>query len=195
MYRFLNVGGGNKAIPVPSYYDGWEHLLLDIDPRDDPDIVCDARKLMTLPPKQFDAIYCSHNLEHYYRHDIPKVLAGFIHLLKDDGFAHIRVPDIGQVVNKLADDKMDIDDVLYISAAGPITAHDVIYGYGLEIERSGQDFYAHKSGFTDSSLRKTLQLAGFQFVYAGTDSLEIMAFAFVNKPKDFAVKLLGLPKG
>lgn len=85
MHKFLNIGGGSKAIPVPTYAD-WEQLLLDNDPRGDPGMVCDARKLVTLPPKQFDAIYCSHNLEHYYRHDIPKVLDGVIHLLKDDVF-------------------------------------------------------------------------------------------------------------
>lgn len=194
MRKFLNVGGSSKAIPVPSYYAGWEHLLLDIDPRGNPDIACDARELMTLAPKEFDAIYCSHNLEHYYQHDVSRVLAGFIHLLKDDGFADIRVPDVGQVATKLATDKIDIDDVLYVSAAGPITAHDVIYGWGLEIERSGQDFYAHKSGFTESSLRNVLRLAGFPYVYAGSISLEIRALAFVNEPKGFAIELLGLPR-
>ena len=33
--------------------------LLDIDPGSGEDIVCDARRLDTLPPAQFDAIYCS----------------------------------------------------------------------------------------------------------------------------------------
>lgn len=88
---------------------------------------------------------------------------------------------------------MDIDDVLYISATGPIIAHDIIYGYGVEIERSGQDFYAHKLGFTESSLRRVLQHVGFTYVYAGSSSLEIRALALVNKPKGFAAELLRLP--
>jgi hypothetical protein len=29
-----------------------------------PDIVCDARELTTLEEGLFDAVYCSHNLEH-----------------------------------------------------------------------------------------------------------------------------------
>lgn len=45
----LNVGGGSKLIPIPGYFDGWQHDLLDIDPRGAPDLVCDARELETLP--------------------------------------------------------------------------------------------------------------------------------------------------
>ncbi len=60
--KFLNVGGNRKDIPVPSYFDGWDHILLDIDPAGNPDIVCDARELQTLEPGRFHAVYCSHNL-------------------------------------------------------------------------------------------------------------------------------------
>src|SRR6266567_113293 len=67
--RVLNVGGNNKKIQIPACFAGWEHVLLDIDPKGSPDIVCDARRMLTLPPSQFDAVYCSHNLEHYYKHD------------------------------------------------------------------------------------------------------------------------------
>jgi ubiquinone/menaquinone biosynthesis C-methylase UbiE len=94
----LNVGGNNKSIPLPPHYADFEHLLLDIDPKGSPDIVCDARNLTSLEGDQFDAIYCSHNLEHYYRHDVAKVLTGFLHVLKHDGFAQIRVPDINEVM-------------------------------------------------------------------------------------------------
>src|SRR4051812_19058162 len=98
MRSFLNVGGGNKNIPLPAYYEGWEHVLLDIDPKGKPDVVCDARQLSQLPTSQYDAIYCSHNLEHYYHHDVAKVLAGFLHVMKDNAFAHIRVPDMGELM-------------------------------------------------------------------------------------------------
>lgn len=59
MKKVLNVGGNNKSIPLPPQYIEFEHLLLDIDPRDEPDFVCDTRKLATLDAGQFDAIYCS----------------------------------------------------------------------------------------------------------------------------------------
>jgi predicted SAM-dependent methyltransferase len=98
MKKVLNVGGNSKAISLPPQCADFDHILLDIDPKGAPDIVCDARKLTSLDAGQFDAVYCSNNLEHYYRHDVRGVLAGFLHFLKENGFAHIRVPDIQELM-------------------------------------------------------------------------------------------------
>ena len=173
-------------------YDGWQQVWLDIDPAVQPDVLCDSREMHTLPPATYDAIYCSHNLEHYYRHDVKKVLAGFHHVLKDNGFVHIRVPDIGEVMRTFVKNDMDINDVLYVSAAGPITVQDVIYGWGLEIERSGHDFFAHKTGFTETSLIATLMEAEFYQIFSGQDSLEVYAIAFKDDPTQAQLDELGL---
>ena len=193
MQKVLNVGGNNKTIPLPSQYLGWQHVLLDIDPRGKPDVVCDARELTTLPADAYDSVYCSHNLEHYHRHEVRKVLAGFAHVLKPNGFAYIRVPDMGEVMRQVVARNLDIDDQLYMSAGGPITVRDVIYGYGIEIEESGNDFYAHKTGFTQKSLMSVMKSSGFGWVFTGTGNLEVMAVAFINKPDEAAVKLFNLP--
>jgi ubiquinone/menaquinone biosynthesis C-methylase UbiE len=193
--KVLNVGGNSKKIPLPAHYAEFEHLLLDIDPRGSPDIVCDARKLTTLAAAQFDAIYCSHNLEHYHRHEVPQVLAGFLHVLKDNGFVHIRVPDIKEVMRLTLERNLDIDDVLYRSPAGPIMVLDVLYGYSVEIERSGQDFFGHKTGFTKKSLEGALRRAGFSKIYSGTANLEVVAFAFRGSPDPSVRTLLNLPPG
>lgn len=193
MKKVLNVGGNSKEIPLPPQYGEFEHLLLDIDPRGQPDIVCDARELTALEAGRFDAVYCSHNLEHYYRHDVEKVLAGFMHVLKDGGFAHIKVPDINEVMRITIDRGLDIDDVLYQSPAGPIMVLDVLYGYSVEIERSGQDFFAHKTGFTEKSLLKALQKSGFSKIYSGSGNLEITAIAFKNQPEQANLNLFNLP--
>ena len=184
MKKLLNVGGNSKAIPLPPPFAGFEHLLLDIDPRGAPDVLCDARELQSLQAGQFDAVYCSHNLEHYYRHDVPRVLGGFRHILKDSGFAYIRVPDMQEVMKLAVERDLDIDDVLYQSPAGPIMVLDVMYGYTVEIERSGQDFFAHKTGFSQKSLLLALQRAGFTQVYSSTGNLEITAIAFKTAPDD-----------
>ena len=144
--KVLNVGGNSKDIALPDIYNGWTQVWLDIDPAVNPDVLCDARELLSLTGNTYDAIYCSHNLEHYYRHDVKKVLAGFYHVLKKDGFVHIRVPDMAAVMRTFVENDMDINDVLYESPAGPITIQDVMYGWGKEIERSGNDFFAHKTG-------------------------------------------------
>jgi hypothetical protein len=192
--KVLNVGGYSKQIALPSIYDGWDHVLLDIDPKCNPDVLCDARDLTTRPAGEFDAIYCSHNLEHYYRHDVPKVLAGFLHVLKEDGFVQIRVPDLAELMKTVVDRGIDVSDVLYQSPAGPITVLDVLYGYGTEIENSGSDFFAHKTGFTEKSLIEALKQARFAITFTGRGNLEILAYAFKNWPTDEATTLLGLPK-
>jgi len=191
--KVLNVGGNSKAISLPPQYDNFENILLDIDPRGSPDIICDARELTTLDADQFDAVYCSHNLEHYYRHEVPKVLDGFLHVLKENGFVQIRVPDINAVMRTTIEKGLDIDDVLYQSSAGPIMVVDVLYGHAAEIERSGEDFYAHKTGFTQKSLLKALNKAGFTKVYCTLGNLEINVIAFRDKASEDARVLFKLP--
>ncbi len=180
--RLLNVGGNSKVISVAKFFDGWQHDLLDIDPDVKPDILCDARQLYKLPPRQYDAVYCSHNLEHYQRHELPQVLSGFRTILKKDGFVFAKVPDVMEVMKVVVENKLDIDDVLYTSPAGPILVRDVIYGYHVEIERSGNDFFAHKTGFSRQSIEKVFKENGFNTVYSACQMLEIRILAFMEKP-------------
>jgi hypothetical protein len=174
----LNVGGGSKRITLPPHYAAWAHLMLDIDPAADPDVLLDARELARLDRGLFDAVYCSHNLEHYYAHDVPKVLAGFAHVLKREGFAEIRVPDVGAVAREIARGR-EMEDILYTSPAGAVSIRDVLYGFGRAIEKTGTEFYAHKTGFTRRSLADALTGAGFshRFVLPPLAAFEIRAIA------------------
>jgi len=193
--RVLNVGGGKKSTPLPPHFECWEKVLLDIDGRGGADLVCDARALReTVDANSFGAVYCSHNLEHYYRHDVNKVLQGFLHALRPDGFAEIRVPDIGGLVKLLAKDDRGLEQAIYDSPAGPITAHDMIYGYGPEIEESGMDFYAHKTGFSADSLVRALRANGFAEIHFAPplSVLELHVFAFKAKPDAAQRAALGL---
>lgn len=181
MKRVLNVGGNDKRIPIPEIYRGWEHLMLDIDPASGADVIADARELEQREAGSFDSVYCSHNLEHYYAHEVPRVLRGIRHVMKPDGFFYVVVPDIAAVAKAIAGG-LDIEDVLYVSAAGPITPKDVLYGWGAEIERSGTAWFAHKTGFTARSLMAALHAAGFGAVYPGQGPYEVAAIAFVSPP-------------
>lgn len=188
------MGGGSREFPIPEFLKSYEHVLLDIDPKVEPDVLCDARELGTLEPSTFDVIYCSHNLEHYYFHDVPKVLAGFRHVLKDDGFAVIRVPDILSVFRTCAQRQLQPDDVLYTTSVGPIRVMDVIYGYGPEIERSGSSFYAHKTGFSPKLLKQMLAESRFSHTYVTSSAeFEIAAFSFLQAPSQAVRQLLSLP--
>lgn len=190
--KVLNVGGCNKHIPIPAHFDGWEHLLLDIEPNPEVDVVCDARDMSRLPEQGYDAVYCSHNLEHFYRHDLPKVLAGFRRVLTDDGFVHAVVPNMQGLFEKMVRDGLDIEDEMYVSDAGPIRAVDMIYGMAAFIEHSGNDFMCHKNGFSPKSLGQVLLQSGFPHVFVGNGDFNIVAFAFKNKPSDQQMQALNL---
>ena len=192
MKRLLNVGGGSKSIQLPPEYTGFEHVLLDIDPRGAPDIVLDGRQLGELAAAQFDAIYCSHNLEHYFRHDVPKVLGGFFHVLKPGGFAQIRVPDLTELMRRVVQGKIDLEETLYVSPAGPVAPIDVIYGLGRQIETSGVDFFAHKTGFSDQSLARAVERAGFAPNFSRVADLEIILIAFKGTPDPDNLRLFGI---
>ena len=193
MSRVLNVGGGTKAIAIPAHYDGWEHVLLDVDAKQKPDVVCDARNLASLPAELYDAVYCSHNLEHYHRHDVARVLSGFAHVLRPRGFVEVRVPDLLAVFAEVSQKSLELDDPLYQSNSGPVSANDVIYGFGKQIAASGNDFYAHKNAFTKRSLSERLREAGFGWVFVAPGPFEIRALAFRQEPTGDQRKLLGLP--
>jgi hypothetical protein len=177
--RVLNVGGNSKKIAIPARYEGWQHDLLDIDPAGKPEIVCDAREMHTLPAGSYDAIYCSHNLEHFAPHDVPKVLTGFLHVLKPSGYAEIRVPSVRAAMREMLLKNKDLEDEYYKTGSGePITFRDILYGHARHVAQ--QDFWAHKTGFSTKTLLKALGLAGFK---AG--------LAIVGRPSEIAV--VGFP--
>lgn len=188
--KVLNVGGNNKSIPIPQYFNGWEHHLLDIDAGCMPDICCDA---MLLKNKEeyngiYDAVYCSHNLEHYYKHKVPEVLNGFYNVLNDNGFCYIAVPNIMNVLRILIAYNMDLTDTIYEIDAGSISTHDVMFGWGKQVEESGFEYFAHKCAFTPKMLGNVCIKAGFPFTYLSEKNLELKAFAFKQKPDEEKLK-------
>ena len=190
--RMLDVGGsrGNR----PRYFDGFGHVLLDLDASTQPDIVADARELATSQAAgEFDAAYCAHVLQRYYKHDALKVMRGIAHVLKPDGFAEFRVRDIEAIAKVMVEQRLDFEAVLYTSPAGPVTVRDAIYGHAGEIERSGSDWFAHKTGFTQPSLSKQLNACGFPYVFAGTGNYEVVAYAFKTLPTPSTRALLMIP--
>ena len=192
--RVLNVGGGGKHIKLPAFYEGWEHVMLDIDPASEPDIVADARELRfkSRLAGTFDAVLCSHNLEHFYRHEVAKVLEGFRFMLAPGGFVHIQVPNIGYVIRHLAATGGDLEDIAYVSSAGPIKYIDMIFGLGRYIAERDTDWMCHKNAFTARSLGTLLCDNGFPHVFIGEESTELMGFAFIHKPTLAQMKLLRL---
>lgn len=170
----LNVGGGSRNLPAQ--FSGWDQHLLDIDPATKPDVCCDGVELAHYAaPNTYDAVYCSHNLEHYYWHDVPTVLEGFYRVLNTGGFAEIHVPNIKHLIQTIG--SLDIQDVWYRLGDGtPVTYHDVLYGWNKAME-SGNLFYAHKCGFTPLSLMNALLGAGFKDIQVEDQGSNLKAIA------------------
>jgi predicted SAM-dependent methyltransferase len=187
--RLINVGGGASR-DVPSFYKGWEQDVLDIDPNVGADIVCDAKKMRTLKSSVYDAVFCSHNLEHFYRHEVPTVLAGFMHVLKPDGFAQIAVPDLTTLFEQVRN--RDVDETWYEAQSGKVTFHDVLYGWG-RVMANGNLYYAHKCGFTEKSMAKELQAVGFKKTFTAVDAVgNLHAYAFKKPPTKVTLQRLGV---
>ena len=181
MKTVLDVGCGDARGRVPAYYDDWRRVRLDIDPRFEPEILLDARQLQTLPAESYDAVYCSHNLEHYHRHDGLKVVAGIRHVLKPNGFFELRVPDLAAVMAT----GLDVDDVLYHVGDRPILVRDVIYGWHVPIEQTGDDFYAHKTGFSLNALLRFVAPLGFpQYAIGPGMAFELRVWFFPQIPSE-----------
>ena len=174
----LNVGGG--CSDMPAKYAQHTVLKLDIDPGTNPDICADAKNMGTLEPRQFDAVYCSHMLEHFYIHDVPSVLKGMKHVLRVGGFIEVHVPDLLVLAKAMA--QHEPDDVWYESRSGPITYHDVMYGHGGCIA-AGNLFYAHKCGFSAKSLGNAVFSAGFNKVevYQVDNGTNLMVYGIKEK--------------
>ena len=185
----LNVGGGASR-DLPSVYKGWDQHVLDIDPAVSPDVLCDVKDMRAKVKAQtYDAVFCSHNLEHVYAHEVPQVLAGFRHALKASGFAQIIVPDLNALLQAMRG--RDVMDAWYGASGCQISFHDVLYGWSREMGR-GNLYYAHKCGFTSKSLSAALRKAGFAKVMTAEDGYNVHAFAFMGKPTAATLKRLGL---
>lgn len=167
MKKVLHVGCGSATIErMPKgFQDGsWKEIRYDISPEYQPDYLGDMLDMRSVPDSSMDALYSSHNVEHVFYHEVPTLLKEFRRVLKDDGFCVITCPDIQEVARSMAEGKLD--EPLYHSPAGPISALDIMYGHSDAISR-GKIYMAHKTGFSLQLLAKRLGEAGFGQYHGG----------------------------
>lgn len=161
MPRFLHVGSGHYRKPrTIRAFQGpeWEEISLDIDKSVKPDIVDKLPELAKVESNGFDAVYSSHSIEHLYPHEVPVALKAFHRVLKDDGLAIIRCPDLQTIGEALA--KGNIDEPLYVSGMGPVSALDMLYGFRPSMA-GGNLYMAHHTGFVAKTLADACVASGF----------------------------------
>ena len=189
---FSTSAAETKTIPIPPHYDGWEHVLLDVDPRGDPDIVCDARELDSLRgrPVRRGVLFAQPRalLPARWRQGAARLSACVeAPWLRGSSGAGSGVRHAARGRRQHGHRRCPLP-----IGAGPISVQDVIYGLGTEIEQSGSDFYAHKTGFTPKSLGQTLTARGIRrrLPVRRAGSFETRALAFKQPPTERAAAAL-----
>lgn len=166
--RVLNAGSGprdGRPLPLPFSPARWDEVRLDVDPAVDPDHVASLTAMGdAIADTSFDAVWSSHSLEHIHGFEVVEALREFRRVLKPDGFALVTCPDVETVAAAVVEH--GLDHVAYISPAGPITLHDILYGHSRSIQ-GGAPAMAHRTGLTARRLGELAIEAGFAEVAVG----------------------------
>ncbi len=172
----VNLGSGQEGFGrLPGFFEGWRQIRVDVDPQMRPDVVASITDLSAIGSETVDAVWASHCVEHLYHHETGAALSEMLRILAPDGFVCIRVPDLQTIAGYIAADRMH--EVIYQSPAGPITPHDVVFGYGADVS-AGRLAMAHRTGFTPTLLVQSLTSAGFDsFLVRRSAALELVAVA------------------
>ena len=194
MKTFLHVGCGPQYKSQIKGFDNesWKEIRFDIDEKVNPDIVGTLLDMSAVETGSVDAIYSSHNIEHVFPHEVPIVLREFHRVLKDDGMVVLVCPDLQSVCEAVVDDKLL--QPLYESPAGPISPIDILYGHRPAIAR-GNEYMAHKGGFTYSVLNDAFIEAGFKMNYGGRnpDPWELFIISFKQEKLQEEINTIAKP--
>jgi ubiquinone/menaquinone biosynthesis C-methylase UbiE len=146
----LHVGCGSDVLP--EWASGFVETRLDVCPDYSPHIVANMTAMGEIG--EYDAVLCSHALEHLPPHEVGTALSEFLRVLRAGGHAIVFVPDLEGVT--------PTEETLFVSPAGPISGIDLMYGYRPSLAEF--PYMAHRTGFVQDTLHKAIKDAGFSKV-------------------------------
>lgn len=180
----MNAGCGPRdGSRLPAFFDTWRQLRVDVNPAVAPDLVASITDLSAIETASIDAIWSAHCVEHLYGHEVDAAFAEFHRVLAGDGFVCIIVPDLQSLVGYIGEDRLL--DTIYTSPAGPVTAHDMLYGLGTALAQ-GNAAMAHRCGFTPTVLMQRLHLFDEVVIRRRAAALELAAVARKTRSPDAA---------
>jgi len=195
MKTFLHVGCGPQYKSQIKGFDNenWKEIRFDIDEKVNPDIVGTLLDMSAVATGSVDAIYSSHNIEHVFPHEVPIVLKEFYRVLKDDGMVVLSCPDLQSVCEAVINDKL-LDPLYETSAGNKIAPIDILYGWRAPIA-AGNEYMAHKGGFTYSVLNGAFLEVGFKMNYGGRnpDRWELFILSFKQDKSEEEVNIIAEP--
>ena len=181
--KVLHVGHANSREKLPLVFcgAGWQEIRVDIDPAVRAEFVASMSNMHVVSDGQVDAVYSAHAIQHLDAHEVPPALQEMRRVLKLNGFAFIKLPDLQEVARYVADGKLE--DPLYMSPLGPVAPLDILYGYRPTVA-SGHAFATPRTGFTGATLGAALIKAGFDAVMVQREAAAfcLTAIAFRSRP-------------
>jgi predicted SAM-dependent methyltransferase/predicted O-methyltransferase YrrM len=173
----LNIGCGKTKLEYQSrHFLNWKEVRVDAFENDTADLITSIVDLNKVPNESVDCVWASHVVEHNYWHDLPNVFNNILRVLKSDGFAVIRVPDLGSIAHKIPDGLLE---PMYESPVGPISPIDMIYGHRGFTQSWGEGM-AHKTGFTHKSMEQLLAMLNIKS-YVKSQNDEVVALIFKDE--------------
>jgi protein O-GlcNAc transferase len=158
----------------------WREVRLDLNPDMEPDIVANIVDMHPVPSESVDAVWSSHNIEHVFAHEVPRVFAEFLRVLRPGGHVLLTTPDLQFAAERIARGRLE--EPLYQSMAGPIAPIDIVYGHTSSVA-IGNEYMAHRTGFTASTLARKLREAGFARVDVRRVAAEYALWATAERPQ------------
>lgn len=181
----VNLGSGLKGTSwLPAMFAEWRELRVDGDASMAPDLLADATDLSAIESGSVDVVWAAHCFEHLYLFQVGQAISEAYRILNDDGFLCVIVPDLQAIAEYIANDQLH--EVISESPAGPVIAHDVIFGFGPHLAQ-GHFSIARKCGFTPNLLLEKLREAPFaEIMMQRRPNRELAAVACKRAPADDA---------
>ena len=175
MKTVLNIGSGNSSVKdFTSLFNGDEWTEVRVDKYvDGADLKCDITTLEDVADASVDVVWACHVIEHLEWYQLPETFHNIMRVLKADGAAIIRVPDIGSVAHLINNGLLT---PVYTAENGyEVCVIDMIYGHrGLQVDTQGQ---IHKTGFTEKSMGEILNKLGINaFISAANYELRAVLY-------------------
>ena len=197
MKTFLHVGCGPKYKSQIKGFnnDNWKEIRFDIDKNANPNIEGTLTDMSLVETGSMDAVYSAHNIDHIYPHEVRIALKEFYRVLKDEGIVVITCPYLQSICEAVVNDKLL--EPLYESEEGhPISPIDILFGWRIPIAQ-GNEYMAHKGGFTYSALNSSFFEAGFKARYGGRvqegGEYNLFLVAFKEEVPEEEIKKIAIP--